>query len=127
MGIDRIGKGPAAPPAPAPPEKGAPAAGPSRAFDVPRESPPNAAPSVAAAGSVAPSSPLARLRAGEIDIHRYLDLKVEEATVHLQGLHPAEMGAVREALKSQLMSDPALADLVQQATGMMPPSGPRDE
>ena len=76
----------------------------------------------AATNEVAPvapaaTSPLARLRAGEIDLDRYLDLKVDEATAHLKGLRAHEMSGLRSLLRAQLVSDPSMLDLVQQATG----------
>jgi hypothetical protein len=65
-------------------------------------------------------SPLARLRAGEIDLDRYLDLKVDEATAHLKGLRARELSGLRSLLRTQLESDPSMVDLVQQATGQAP-------
>ena len=64
--------------------------------------------------------PLARLRAGEIDLDRYLDLKVDEATAHLKGLRAHEMSGLRSLLRAQLVSDPSMVNLVQQATGHTP-------
>ena len=116
MGIDRIGKG--APPVPPKPAAGPdPARGGEKTFEV---WPANAA----GAGAVAPVAPkgpgpLDRLRAGEIDLDRYLDLKVDEATAHLHGLRAQEMEGIRTILRDQLAADPALVDLVQQATGQI--------
>jgi hypothetical protein len=133
MGIDRIGKGGS--PTSAPP----PATGPERAtagegaktFEVhPARNATGASgamgatgtPHTAAPGAVAPAgaaaaSPLARLQAGEINLDRYLDLKVGEATAHLNGLGPKEMAGLRAMLREQLGADPSLLDLVAQATG----------
>jgi hypothetical protein len=36
---------------------------------------------------------------GEIDREGYLDLKVDDATAHLQGLHPEELDAVKTILR----------------------------
>jgi hypothetical protein len=121
MGIDRIGKGPPSPPTEAP-QRNAPSAPArsseaSRPFEVHEKSPSQAP---RAPDPLAGPTPLERLHAGEIDIDGYLNLKVEEATVHLRGLSPAEMNAVRRMLRDQLVSDPALGDLVQQATGYLP-------
>jgi hypothetical protein len=123
MAIDRIGKGaPSAPPKPA--------SGPERTSDAPKtfEVRPShtAAPNTTApAAAVAPAAPagagpLERLRGGEIDLDRYLDLKVDEATAHLRGLRTHEMEGLRSLLRAELASDPALLDLVQQATGQRP-------
>jgi len=122
MGIDRIGKG-----APSSPPK--PVTGPERAGGATKSEAPRAfevgPAQTAATNEVAPvapaaTSPLARLRAGEIDLDRYLDLKVDEATAHLKGLRAHEMSGLRSLLRSQLVSDPSMVDLVQQATGRVP-------
>jgi hypothetical protein len=125
MAIDRIGKGaPSASPKPT-------SSGPERTSDAPKafevRPSPTAAPNTAATtiGSVAPAAPagtgpLERLRGGEIDLDRYLDLKVDEAIAHLKGLRAHEMEGLRSLLREELASDPALLDLVQQATGQRP-------
>jgi hypothetical protein len=69
-----------------------------------------------AAQVVTEPTPLDRWRAGEIDREAYLDLKVDDATAHLQGLHPEELDAVKTVLRGQLASDPALGDLVRRVT-----------
>jgi hypothetical protein len=74
----------------------------------------------------ATASPLERLRTGAIDLNGYLDMKVDAATAHLQGLSPKEMGAVKKMLRDQIASDPALSDLVKQATGSAPTPAPED-
>ncbi len=120
MAIDRIGKGPGA----LPPTGGAesptatkPSAETGHAFEVAKkESTSGAAPTAAATAS----TPLDRLRAGEIDVPRYLDLKVEDATKHLAHLPPAELVEIRGMLRDQLATDPMLSDLVKQATGQAP-------
>jgi hypothetical protein len=115
MSIDRIGKGGGAPPV-APPKTGAPRAGESsRPFEVRTDKP---GPATAVRG--AEPTPLARLRAGEVDVNGYLDLKVQEATSHLQGLRAEELSALRKMLRDQLATDPTLADLVQRATSTVP-------
>ena len=133
MGIDRIGK--PGPPA-SPPPKGPPneVRGPSRpseperAFEVSRS-----AQATRAASPVAEVQPppgalaaLDRLRAGEIDANGYVDQKVTEATAHLGSLGPAELEAIRGALRDRIRTDPTLVDLVQAATGR-PPEPPRDD
>jgi hypothetical protein len=121
MGIDSIGrKGPLATP---PPDVGGatrPAEA-SRAFQVPS----TVAASHAAAVQV-PSGPLERLRAGEVDVQGYLDLKVHEATAHLSTLPPIELEALRAALRDRLATDPALVDLVRMATDHVPQSSNED-
>lgn len=80
------------------------------------------APSAAEApAQVNDASALEQLRAGNVDVNGYLDLKVDEATRSLAGLPKSELDAIRQALRAQLSSDPGLADLVQKATGAMPP------
>lgn len=116
MSIDRIGKGGAPPVVPdAGTVEGS--KGVEKAFSVER---PAAAQATEAAGPVDASSPLARLRAGEIDVNGYADLKVEEATKGLKGLSASELGDIRSLLKEQLVSDPGLVDLVRTATGKVP-------
>jgi hypothetical protein len=118
MGIDGIGKGgPPAPPKPAAGSERARGGEASRPFEV--------SPSKTAAAAVAPAapagtSPLERLRAGEIDLDGYLDLKVSEATAHLKGLRAHEMEGLRALLREQLTGDPSMLDLVEQATGQRP-------
>lgn len=65
----------------------------------------------------AAADPLARLRAGEIDAHAYVELKVDEATRGLKGLGSEQLETIRSELRHRMAADPALADLVQQATG----------
>ncbi len=78
------------------------------------------APAGVATLALSASTPLEKLRAGEIDLDRYLDLKVNDATAHLGGLRAHEMEGLRSLLREQLTSDPSLVDLVQQATGQRP-------
>ncbi len=135
MAIDRIGKG--SPPLPTPDAQGAqgPSAttktGKADAFKVERANPTTQTGAAERAGAaqgadgVEASSPLGRLRSGEVDVHGYIDLKVDEATGPLQGLSPAELDEIKSVLRDQMRSDPGLADLVRTATGSMP-SPPED-
>jgi hypothetical protein len=109
MPIDRLGpKGPPTPP-PAASGPGRPA----ESFGSPEAARP--APAIGAAG---PSEALQRLRAGDIDLSQYVDLKVQHATAHLSGVvTPAELEAVRAQLRDRLSSDPTLVDLVHTAAG----------
>jgi hypothetical protein len=109
MGIDRIGKG-GAPPVPETgtldkAEKKGSVEGPFRAAET------------AKAERVDATSPLARLRAGEIDVDGYVDLKVDEATRGLEALPPSELAEIKKVLRDQLATDPALGDLLRTATG----------
>jgi hypothetical protein len=112
MGIDRIGKGGSVPPPTQAPATQS-AQRPEAPFAMPGASAPSAASSTAASGA----SPLSRLRSGEIDVHAYLDIKVDQATAQLKGLGGEELQFVRSALREQIASDPTLADLFEQATG----------
>ena len=75
---------------------------------------------VGEAGEVQGSSHLEALRAGTIDLDRYLDIKVDEATAHLEGLGSDDLEAIRSALRDKLTTDPDLIDLVSRATGSVP-------
>ena len=122
MGIDSIGKkGPPAPPTTGAAPGAARPAEATRPFHVDQASP------SAQAGPVeAPRTALDRLRAGEIDVKGYVDIKVNEATAHLAGLPPADLEHVRQSLRLRLSTDPGLVDLVRTATGSVPPA-PTDE
>lgn len=125
MGIDRIGKG--APP-PIPDAGGAGGAGgiekkgsAERTFQVERTGSKQAEGASSATGvEGAKAEPLARLRAGEIDLDGYMDLKVDEATKGLDGLSANQMAEIKRVLKDQMASDPGLSDLVRTATGQFP-------
>jgi len=127
MGVDGIGKkGP-----PTPPPAGG-AAGPGRTtgtgrpFEVGKapEATTDAARAAQAAGVEAPRTALERLRAGEIDVNGYVDIKVHEATAHLAALPPAQLENIRSALRDRMATDPALVDLVRTATGSVPQPPP---
>lgn len=115
MGIDGIGKKPptgtdgptGAAGAGAAPKTGA-------TFEVPETS------AAGAASAVDASSPLARLRAGEIDVNTYVDLKVDEATKHLGPMPASDLADIKSLLREKLVSDPGLVDLVRQSTGHAP-------
>jgi hypothetical protein len=77
-----------------------------------------------AAAAIA-TGPLEQLRAGKIDVNTYVELKLDEATEHLKGLHTSEMQSIRVLLRDKIVADPQLADLVRQATGPLPT--PHDE
>ena len=121
MGIDRIGKGTSAPPEALTPKEGAArGTGASASFEVSRK---ETAP-VTQAAHVKASGALEGIRSGALDMNGYLDAKVDEATAHLSHLSPAQLEAVKSVVRSQLTSDPHLAELVQQATGN---AVPKDE
>ena len=118
MGIDGIGK---KPPTPAPQgaggAEGAKPAG--KPFEVSGVAPAEASRATEVAKTGA-ATPLERLRAGEIDVDKYVDLKVEQATAHLRGLPRVDLDSIRDTLRAQVASDPALAELVTRATGRAP-------
>lgn len=121
MAIDRIGKGGALPPTPETGTiGGADKAGAAAPFKVDRSERAASADPARNVEGVDSTSPLARLRAGEIDVHGYVDLKVEEATKSLKGLPAAELDEIKSVLRDQLRTDPGLADLVRTATGKLP-------
>ena len=122
MAIDRIGKGVALPPTP---ETGGPGGatktgGPAAPFAVERsEKAGPAAPTQDTQGTET-TSPLARLRSGEVDVNGYVDLKVDEATKGLEGVPAAELAEIKSVLRDQLRTDPGLADLVRTVAGKSP-------
>jgi len=125
MAIDRIGKGGGIPPTPESPGKVQEKGTVSRPFEVERAGTKEAkeagaAQGTSAAAATGAASPLERLRAGEIDVHGYVDLKVDEATNGLHGLSPAELDEIKKVLRDQIATDPGLTDLVREATGRMP-------
>jgi hypothetical protein len=133
MGIDGIGKGGRVPP---PAGGGGEISGPKgaekaaetgRAFDVrgPAEKTPAQNTQNARDVGAVERTPLERLRAGEIDVNGYVDIKVDAATRHLQGLGKVELEHIRATLRHQMANDPAILDLVKQAAGSAPTS--RDE
>lgn len=81
-----------------------------------------AAQATQATADVTGSAPLDQLRAGTIDVNGYLDRKVDEATHALHGLPKHELDVIRHTLRQQLSTDPGLIELVQKATGALPPS-----
>lgn len=116
MGIDGIGKGGVPPPA----------TGIDRTTS-PSTAEVGSAPSEFKVGKAAASeatsvASLDQVRSGAISVSQYLDLKVNEATSHLAHRMSAEQFSfIRESLREQLSSDPALVDLVKAATGQLPP------
>ena len=115
MGIDGIGKGGAP----------APATGIDRATssspDVGSTSADFKVGKAAASEATAPAS-LDQVRSGALSIAQYLDIKVHEATSHLTDRLSAEqISFIRNSLREQLSTDPALVDLVKAATGHLPP------
>ncbi|MEO7113900.1 MAG: hypothetical protein ABI183_25895 [Polyangiaceae bacterium] len=117
MSIDRIGKGVGgAAPLPGAQDAGK-AEGASRAFEVRGDS--ATTKEVEGAKGTA-ATPLEKLRAGEIDVHGYIDLQVNDATAHLNGLDPSELESIKQLLRDELAGDPGLADLVRRATGHLP-------
>lgn len=124
MAIDRISKGAALPQAPETPGTAAPAKT-GAAFNVDRPDPAvsthaSSTERAAKVDHASGASPLERFRAGEVDVHGYMDLEVDKATSNLHGLPSSELAEIKSVLRDQLKSDPGLADLVRAATGKMP-------
>lgn len=117
MGIDRIGKGGGTVPEVRLPDEGAAgaAARPATAFGV--------KPTEAAQPAAAVTSPaLEGVRSGALDVHGYIDAKVDEATAHLSHLAPEQLEGIRAIVREQLTRDPHLIELVQHATGKSVPA-----
>lgn len=116
MGIDKIGKntgvqdttGAAATEGSAPVE---------RSFaEVHAEKMSRAEGTTAAAGT----SPLDRLKSGELDVNGYIDARIDQATQGLKGLSSSQLGSIRLVLREQMLTDPNMSELVRQATGHAP-------
>jgi hypothetical protein len=75
---------------------------------------------IEAPANVKASGALEQLKAGKIDFNQYVDLKVDEATSHLEGLSPTQLDSIRSMLRDRMATDPELVDLVKQATGQAP-------
>jgi len=117
--VDGIGRGGGLPPAGGPKGPGGPKRpeGAEKTFDVHET---GKARDAQATDAVSASTPLDQLKAGTIDFDRYLDLKVDEATSHLQAMPAAQLETVRSMLRERMATDPELVDLVKQATGHAP-------
>src|SRR5687768_1990102 len=62
----------------------------------------------------AKTSPLEQLRAGELDLKGYVDVRVREATAHLEGvLGPEDLARVQDELRDVIENDPDIAALVK--------------
>src|SRR5882672_10170315 len=61
----------------------------------------------------AAKTPLDRLQSGEITVPQYLDIRVAEATSHLNGVSAEHLSFIQSSLREQLAADPVLVDLVQ--------------
>ena len=69
-----------------------------------------------ASGATSAATPLERLRSGEIDAKQYVELRVSEATAHLEGvLPPGDLDKIREDLHDLIEHDPDVAALVKSA------------
>jgi len=68
------------------------------------------------AGTVDAASPLEQLRAGRVDRQAYVELRVQEATAHLENkLAPVDLEKIRAELRDAVEQDPDLAALVRAA------------
>ena len=70
-----------------------------------------------AADATAGTSPLERLKAGQLDVDGYVDARIDQATQGLKGLGASQLTSIRMVLREQMLTDPGLSDLVRQATG----------
>lgn len=71
-----------------------------------------------AATEAAAPSPAEQVRAGTMSVDAYVELRVGDATKHLEGLvSPGDLGQIQQTLRSELMSDPALRGLAEAAIG----------
>jgi hypothetical protein len=71
------------------------------------------------------SAPLEQLRRGEITLDTYLDYRADEGVRGISHLvSPAQLEAIRQAMREQLAQDPVLLALVHQVTE---PEGSTDE
>ena len=52
----------------------------------------------------------------KIDFEAYVSAKIEEATAHLKGLGPVQLDTIRNMLREQMASDPALEPIVPTPT-----------
>jgi hypothetical protein len=122
MGIDGIGKGGSLPPSPDIQGTGTvgPTHAPSKAFHVERTDTTTGVERTDNVGSADVTSPLARLRTGEIDVNGYIDLKIDQATSGLRGLSSSELDDIKSMLRDQMATDPELVDLVHMATSQKP-------
>jgi len=118
MGIDRIGKAGATLPTNTTAEVGKS----GQSFEAALAEKVGKAEKASSVGAVeaAATSPLERLRAGQIDLNGYLDLKIDQATSHLSGLGPSQLDSIKKSLREQLVTDPTLSDLVRGAAGQTP-------
>jgi hypothetical protein len=114
MSIDGIGKKPGVTGAETTGPVGATSAGAKPAFEVGKSS---------AVGAAREVSPAERVRSGEMDMKAYVDLRVNEATKHLEGkLGPSDLEKVKAHLRSQITDDPTIQEMVKAATGVAPPA-----
>jgi hypothetical protein len=125
MGIDGIKKGGGLPPTTTPDAAGGKSAvnktgAVEKPFSVEKTHQAQHAREAGAVDATQGTSPLSRLKAGEIDVNAYVDLKIEEATKGIHGMPPAELAEIKKILRDQIATDPSLVDLVKQSTGTVP-------
>jgi hypothetical protein len=107
MGIDNVGnKGPIAPTIARPVEKVRSV----RPFEVEKKS------SSSQVEAAQPKTPFEHFQAGNVDVNGYIDMKVQEATSHLQTLSSRQLESVRSILRDHVSNNPVLSDLVGSAT-----------
>lgn len=119
MGIDGIGRGGGIPPT-LDPGVGSVGSTTGEKFDL----------GVERAEGVGAADLLEQVQRGEVELDRYLQVRVEEAVRHLEAsLSPEQLAFVKQELLEQMRSDPVLIELVRRATGQSPeavPTGPSE-
>lgn len=59
-----------------------------------------------------------QLERGEIDVERYLQVRVDQSVAHLESvLTPEQLDLVKQRLHEQMRTDPVLIELTRRATG----------
>lgn len=72
-------------------------------------------------GKAAISTALRQLKRGELSLEEYLEYRVEDAVEHLKDkITTEQLEFVREVVRQELRSDPALREMVRQVTGREP-------
>ncbi len=118
MGIDGISKkGPTPPTAPTPSEAGTKAT-----FVVGGPSGP--VPTTVGPLDEASRAMLDGVRKGDVTLDAFVEHRIETATAHLRHLPPGQLEGIRAELRSRMVTDPSLVELLRQATGQVLPADP---
>jgi hypothetical protein len=126
MAIDGIGKkaGGLPPTPPTSPAKGGTGAqdvdGARSKFEVGGAAQTHEAARAAQVGGVSSAQSADAVREGRLSLDAYLNQKVEDAARPFGNLPAGQLKMLKDALRAELASDPALVDWVKQATGAAP-------